>query len=297
MSFAPGRSRAIHDARRALGRFFVALPCLAVVPLSLRLRWGGPAHPGFDFGCLVAIEWMPALASVIALWPALPFGLGLRPPRSLVAGCFALALFAPLAIAALSYGLAWRLGLAPLAPPPAPGWAHGNVWGAMAQSVGEHFSHRWGYWLLLAVGEEIGWRGFLSLQLKRADLPLAMLIGGLAWSAWHWPPILWGHYPAGPDRLLSAVLLTVTLTAFTYLLGAMRLATASVWTPAFAHALWNSLFFDSFAAATPGVSVWTHETGILTAAASIVVTLLSLAMLGPAMRAGGLEGGARPSYS
>jgi membrane protease YdiL (CAAX protease family) len=293
MSFAPARLRAVHGARRALTRFLVAIPFLVVVPVALRFRWGGPGHPTLDFALLVLVEWVPTLAAVIALLPALPHGLGLGPTRSYTATAIAITVLAPLAVALGSYGIAWSARLAPFVAPTAPDWVSGGTWGAMAHSIGAHLLRGFGAWLVLALGEEIGWRGFLVVQLKRADLPLPLLTAGLIWSAWHWPSMLIGSYPAGPNRVLSALLLTVTLTSFSYMLSALRLASGSVWPAVFSHALWNSFFFDSFEGATRSSNLWTRESGLLTALASIVVAAATWFALGPAVRSGGPGGASR----
>ena len=42
-----------------------------------------------------------------------------------------------------------------------------------------------------ALGEEIGWRGFLYPQLKaRFGRKMGWLLGGIIWGAWHWP-LIW----------------------------------------------------------------------------------------------------------
>ena len=167
----------------------------------------------------------------------------------------------------------------------------------MLHSIAFHLRRGLAGWLLLALGEEIGWRGFLVVQLKRADTPLPLLACGLIWSAWHWPGLLIGSYPAGPDRMISLVVFTVTLTSFSYSLAALRIASGSVWPATLAHALWNSFFFDSFEGATLASTPWTRESGVLTAVASIVVAVLTLAVLGPAVRSGGPGGSLRRGSS
>ena len=287
MSFPPGHIRAIRAARRGLARFLIVIPFLVVVPVSLRFRWGGTAHPALDFALLVVVEWVPTMAAVIALLPQMPQGLGLGAPRSNVAASMAVAVLAPLAVAIGSYGIAWGAGLAPFIAPQAPAWVQGGTWGAMAHGIGAHLMRGFGAWLLLAFGEEIGWRGFLVVQLRRAELPFPLLACGLIWSVWHWPSMLIGSYPAGPDRVVSVLLLTTTLTSFSYVLSALRIASGSVWPAAIAHALWNSFFFDSFEGAARSSNLWTRESGLLTAAASIVVAALTVPVLGTAARAGG----------
>ncbi len=44
---------------------------------------------------------------------------------------------------------------------------------------------------IVALGEEIGWRGFLYPQLKaRFGRRMGWLLGGVIWGAWHWP-LIW----------------------------------------------------------------------------------------------------------
>ncbi|MBR5382661.1 MAG: CPBP family intramembrane metalloprotease, partial [Clostridia bacterium] len=45
--------------------------------------------------------------------------------------------------------------------------------------------------MILALGEEIGWRGFLYPQLKtRFGRRKGWILGGVIWGAWHWP-LIW----------------------------------------------------------------------------------------------------------
>ena len=42
-----------------------------------------------------------------------------------------------------------------------------------------------------AVGEEIGWRGYMMPRLKeRFSLFTGRLLGGILWGVWHWLPML-----------------------------------------------------------------------------------------------------------
>lgn len=54
--------------------------------------------------------------------------------------------------------------------------------------------------MLLAVGEEAGWRGFLYPQLKaKFGKRPGWLIGGVIWGMWHWPLIWLIGYEYGMD--------------------------------------------------------------------------------------------------
>jgi uncharacterized protein len=86
--------------------------------------------------------------------------------------------------------------------------------------------------------------------------------------------VLFGSYPAGPNRVVSAVVIAVTLTAFAFVLARLRFQTGSVWPVVIAHAAWNSIILDSFEGSTPAATMWTRETGVLVAAATVLCAAL-----------------------
>lgn len=49
-----------------------------------------------------------------------------------------------------------------------------------------------------ALGEEIGWRGFMIWEMRKVMPFWAIgLVSGLIWAIWHWPAILFTDYNAG----------------------------------------------------------------------------------------------------
>ena len=91
----------------------------------------------------------------------------------------------------------------------------------------------------LALGEELGWRGFLLPELLPLGQWRAILLSGVIWGLWHAPAILQGHnYPNNP--VLGVFLMVV----FTVLVGAffswIYLRTRSPWAPALAHGSLNA---------------------------------------------------------
>ncbi|PXX54066.1 CAAX prenyl protease-like protein [Nocardia tenerifensis] len=111
--------------------------------------------------------------------------------------------------------------------------------------------------LPFALGEEIGWRGWLMPQLT-GRLGLAGAIGatGVIWALWHAPLTLLGYnYPSlGAWAALAFIGFCVPFGA---VLGWLRMYTGSIWPCVVAHAAFNGsamLFgiFDSTArASTP----------------------------------------------
>ncbi|HRX37328.1 MAG TPA: CPBP family intramembrane metalloprotease, partial [Aestuariivirga sp.] len=54
-----------------------------------------------------------------------------------------------------------------------------------------------------ALGEEIGWRGFLVWEMRKVMPFWAVgLLSGFIWSLWHWPGILFTDYNAGEGNLV-----------------------------------------------------------------------------------------------
>jgi uncharacterized protein len=95
---------------------------------------------------------------------------------------------------------------------------------------------------LFALGEELGWRGFLLPRLIEAGWGQwrALVLTGAIWGLWHAPVILLGHnYPDHPK--LGVLLMTVFCILLGIIFGWLQLASRSVWTPTLAHATLNAV--------------------------------------------------------
>lgn len=92
---------------------------------------------------------------------------------------------------------------------------------------------------LIALGEEIGWRGYLLSQLINLGRPLALIISGLLWSIWHIPLVWIGQaYPG--NRSIGMLLIFLFITAVGVILGHYRLASNSVFVPSVFHGSLNA---------------------------------------------------------
>ncbi len=92
-----------------------------------------------------------------------------------------------------------------------------------------------------ALGEEIGWRGFLTPTLLRImSFPLTSIVVGLLWALWHLPIIFWTKYNAGPNDLelqfLNYSLMTVGMS---FILTYLRVRSGSLWPAVILHASHN----------------------------------------------------------
>lgn len=136
--------------------------------------------------------------------------------------------------------------------------------------------------MLLAIGEEAGWRGFLYPAM-REQMPRrrAAILTGAAWGLWHAPLIAMG-YNYGSDYLgfpvSGIVAMTIFCMAFGTFLCFLRERSGSVWPCALAHGSLNAvaglgMWFSRSAGGTLGPM----PLGLL---GCIPVVLLALWLLG-----------------
>ena len=126
-----------------------------------------------------------------------------------------------------------------------------------------------------ALGEEIGWRGWLLPALTPLGTGVALVASGAVWGLWHTPIILLGYNfdRAGAD---GVVLMVGACVAFGVLLGWLRLRTGSIWPPVFAHSAFNAtaglsaLVADASDASDPAV---TGPLGLVTTAVMVAIVV------------------------
>jgi len=91
-----------------------------------------------------------------------------------------------------------------------------------------------------ALGEEIGWRGFLVPELaKVVSFPMVGLISGLMWAVWHFPSILLSNYNEGTPPWFALSCFTVGIVAQGFILAWLRLRSDSLWPTAIFHGSHN----------------------------------------------------------
>jgi len=130
--------------------------------------------------------------------------------------------------------------------------------------------------IIFAMGEELGWRGFLLPKLMPLGQWKALIISGAIWGIWHAPAIAQGHnYPDQP--ILGIFLMTVFCILLGIIIGWMYLNTRSPWVAALAHGSINAWAGLPFLFLKPGFD--TALAGTLTSIPGWVVMGLFIVWL------------------
>jgi membrane protease YdiL (CAAX protease family) len=130
-----------------------------------------------------------------------------------------------------------------------------------------------------ALGEEVGWQGFLVPQLSRiTGFTQTALLRGVIWSVWHFPLILGGVYGAqDTPAWYRLVCFTVTMTGVSFAFAWLGLRSRSLWPGVFMHSMHNTFIQGTFPGVTEDagrMSWFVDEMGVLTAIAAIAVAVI-----------------------
>jgi membrane protease YdiL (CAAX protease family) len=164
-----------------------------------------------------------------------------------------MAYLVPLGYAAVAYAIVWSTGLGGFGNPQfeeaigkalgwggTPAWLDTAVYFVLLGTVGMARS------LSTALGEEIGWRGFLAPALvARLGFTGGALVTGAIWAAWHLPILLFADYNAGTPWWFAMPCFVVLVLASSVMMTWLRLRSGSLWTAAVMHASHN-LFIQAF---------------------------------------------------
>lgn len=181
--------------------------------------------------------------------------LGLHRPRPHLLG---LALFGPVVVMLLPFAIVWSIGLAGLQLPT----------GFTLLLLPLEFLITIALNSLFAIGEEIGWRGYLLPKLAGLGPGRAMLLTGFLHGLWHVPLIyLTSLYHLPGNQLIALPMFLLVLTVAGLFYGYLRFASGSVWPAVIAHGATNAslgLFASLTVASSPATGYLVGETGLLT---------------------------------
>ncbi len=246
-----------------------ALLLMLAVVMIMRLA-GIEMGSGIGPVVIIAAMWIPALARLIVVrtvdrgWQApLPLGRWGRPRAAVVL----VPLGFVLGIYAAAYTLAWIFG----AEQQAPVWSGA---GSIAINVAMNSIIGTLLGMIGAMGEELGWRGYMQPRLDQAGVRGSLLIVIVVETLFHIPIIVLAGYLGGDSAAVTIALF------FGLKLGATPLWTwctyrfGSIWLAAWFHSIHNTLsqgiFPKVFGAGSEQVL---GESGILPVAVYIVVAV------------------------
>ncbi|WP_235883906.1 CPBP family intramembrane glutamic endopeptidase [Saccharopolyspora elongata] len=130
-----------------------------------------------------------------------------------------------------------------------------------------------------ALGEELGWRGYLTQALLPLGQPGAFLTTGVLWGLWHAPVLILGYnYPTLPI-VVAFIMMVCFCTLVGTLLGWLRLASRSVWPAVIAHGFLNAAAGLGMVFSMAGHPVDNASTGLLGWSGWIVLALLVLVLV------------------
>lgn len=175
-----------------------------------------------------------------------------------------LALVAPFAVMAVAYAIVWLIGVG--SPRLVQGLTLTDLATGLAISSG------------FALGEEIGFRGYLLPRLLPLGTTRALLLSGLLHGIWHFPLILIAKaLPIEGSWLIAGPIFLAIMTAAGVIYGYFQLSSGSVYPPTLAHGVINTsldLFKKMTVTSTPvALTYLAGETGLVT----LAVTALAAA--------------------
>jgi len=132
-----------------------------------------------------------------------------------------------------------------------------------------------------ALGEEIGWRGFMIWEMRKVMPFWAVgLLSGLIWSLWHWPGILFTDYNAGEgNQVLQMALFTLGVMPMGMVYAWFAFRSKSLWPAAILHASHNLFLqriYTPLTARGENTHFYIDEFGILLPIVSVVLAVIFL---------------------
>ena len=234
--------------------------------LSYGVAFSG--NEGDQTGGFMLLQFSPALSAIITKYiyqrNTRGLGLGLGKIRYIF-----LSWVLPFVLALVSFGLVWLLGFGGFYNEDFIIIAQTGIAETFGLTLTSPYVTMLIYLLILstvglivafpAIGEEIGWRGFLAPELyKHYDFTKTSIISGIIWAVYHWPLLIVLY---APERGISAwPIMGFSIIAgigLSLIMAWMRIKSGSVWTAIIFHAslnIFNQGFFQNLTIETSNLT-------------------------------------------
>lgn len=191
----------------------------------------------------------------------------------------------PLAVCGISYGVVYASGLGGF-PNPATvaglrrslGWPGAATWAVVSGWFVLFATTGFVRGVASALGEEIGWRGFLTPILhRRYGFTRGALLTGAAWTIWHFPIMFFSNYDSATPLWFATPCFVVEVLSLAVIMAWIRMRSGSLWTGALAHSsinLFNQGYFAPLTSPRGTVTAYvTDESGIVLPLVLLVVAV------------------------
>jgi membrane protease YdiL (CAAX protease family) len=231
---------------------------------------------------VIGLMWSPAMAALLTcrLTGKSYAELGFLWPRT---RWIIMAWLLPLAYAGVPYLIVWLTGMGGFGNPEFVasmgkelGWSHAPVWLIEAGSLLLFGVFGMADGVATGLGEEIGWRGFLTPEITRAyGFTRGTLLTGVIWTSWHLPILLFADYNAGTPWWFGMPCFAVMVIGISFPFAWLRLRAGSVWPAALLHGSHNlfiQVWLTPITAARGSITAYAiDEFGFMLALSGIVV--------------------------
>ncbi len=173
-----------------------------------------------------------------------------------------LGLAIPLLYALVIYGFVWTTGLGEFTPQPI-------IKVLIYSTAGLVFA------CFAALGEEIGWRGFLVPELNKiTSFTKAALITGIIWTVWHYPAMIFAEYKSDAPFTFQLILFTITVISFSFFSAWLRIKSGSIWPVVLWHGVHNLFIQQIFFSMTSDTGITEYfidDFGVGVTLASVII--------------------------
>jgi len=175
----------------------------------------------------------------------------------------------PMAVYGSAYAIAWSAGLAQWSP----GGGRWTTGSQIAANVVANLSILGVFGTLTALGEEIGWRGYLQPRLDAAGVRYSVAVVWICELIYHAPVMAGAGYAAAGGFFTSLLLFAAVGLPTSFLWAFESYRARSLWPAVFFHSFHNTVsqwLFPKFFAGGDN-ELWLGESGLFPAAGYLVV--------------------------